>query len=125
MHYGICDVCKTSGIVEEHHAIYRSQSTALRDCKLNLFKLDYECHRGTYGVHGKNGHDINMKIKEMIQERLFNELNEETYTLDKVAEILEVDEKLVRATCKTLSPTDGQAYETKEIVRKLQGGKLY
>jgi hypothetical protein len=26
-----------------------------------------ECHRGTYGVHGKNGHDIDLDLKKIAQ----------------------------------------------------------
>lgn len=128
MEYGKCELCGAEGIVELHHGVYRSQSKVLRDCKLNLFRLDYKCHRGEDGVHGKNGHDTDIKIKKMLQERLFKALDKETYTLEDVAEILEVNKKDVKAACKTLMPVDGHAverYKTIDIIRKLQGGKLY
>lgn len=125
MKYGTCELCGAEGIMEEHHAIFRGQSKALQECELNKFLLDYKCHRGENGIHGKNGHEADIKLKKKFQERLFNELDRETYELEEVAEILKVKEKDVRAACKILSPVNGQVYETKEVIRKLQGGKLY
>lgn len=125
MKYGTCELCGAEGIMEEHHAIFRGQSKALQECELNKFLLDYKCHRGENGIHGKNGHEADVELKKKLQERLFNELDRETYELEEVAEILKVKEKDVRAACKILSPVNGQAYETKEVIRKLQGGKLY
>lgn len=127
MKYGTCELCGAEGIMEEHHAIFRGQSKALQDCDLNKFLLDYKCHRGENGIHGKNGHEVDLKLKKKLQDRLFKKLpNKEYLNTEEVAEALQVKEELILAACKGLIGINGQAiYYKEDIIRKLQGGKIY
>lgn len=54
---------------QRHEAFFgvRNRKKSIED-GLVVF-LTYENHEGTYGVHGKNGHKINMMIKEEAQKR--------------------------------------------------------
>ena len=61
-----CEVCG-SPYVELHHVVYRSENKNLENCKLNFVYLCQEHHRGTYGVHGKYGHDLDLKLKQECQ----------------------------------------------------------
>lgn len=64
---GECEVCHRSANLELHH-ILRRKVTATR---FNCTALCSECHRGTFGIHGKNGHDLDMKLKLQVQEGYF------------------------------------------------------
>ena len=59
---------------EKHHIIFRSQMQPLEKCEMNMIYLCMECHRGTNGVHGKNGHVLDNKLKKKFQEDLTSRL---------------------------------------------------
>ena len=65
-HKGICYRCQKHGVTECHHIFY-GKNRKISD-KLGFWvHLCPECHRGTNGVHGKNGHEIDMDLKKMCQ----------------------------------------------------------
>ena len=127
---GICSVCGASGIIEEHHIIKRSQSKALKNCKLNLIDLCIDCHKnGKHGVHGKNGHELDIKLKKELQEKLINTISENDIldnetVFEGIGRILEIPAEEVTRACKTLH-SEGGIYYMEDIVRALQGGRLY
>lgn len=131
MHYGVCKNCGASGIVEKHHVFFKSKARALKNCELNFVDLCTDCHRGKNGVHGKDGHKLDIKLKKQKQEELIkalqdNEIEEGEKTLQGIARILGITEKEVQAACKNVKPVYlDDAYAIKDIVRALQGGKLY
>jgi len=53
--------------LEEHHIYFGSGKRKISE--QNGFKvwITYEEHRGTYGVHGKNGHKLDLKLKQECQ----------------------------------------------------------
>lgn len=61
----LCSICGSNHLVEVNHIIFRSQAPTLVDCKHNLILLCYEHHRGTNGVHGSKGHELDERRKEM------------------------------------------------------------
>lgn len=131
MHYGVCSNCGSTGIVEKHHVFFKSKARALKNCSLNFVDLCTDCHRGTNGVHGPHGHKLDIKLKKEKQEELIkalqdNEIEEGETTLQGIARILGITEKEVQAACKNIKPIYFEdAYAIKDIVRALQGGKLY
>jgi len=66
-----CLVCKTTSSIEIHHVFFganRKKSTVYG----LVVPLCYEHHRGTNGVHGKNGHELDLKLKRISQKKWEN-----------------------------------------------------
>ncbi len=73
-----CYVCRKKGELYIHHAIFGTANRKLSDKYGLTVKLCREHHVETNGVHGKNGHDLDLYIRQMAQ-RAF----EEKYGHDK------------------------------------------
>lgn len=130
MHYGVCSNCGYEGLVEKHHVFFKSKARALKNCNLNLVDLCTDCHRGKNGVHGKDGHKLDIKLKKQKQEELIkalqdNEIEKGETTLQGIARILGITEKEVQAACKNVKQVGEDTYAIEDVVRALQGGKLY
>lgn len=79
---GICAVChQYYGNELELHHILRRKIEATTD---NCIMICPKDHRGTNGVHGKNGHILDLKLKIRLQNTYFN-LN---YTEDEVRKLM-------------------------------------
>jgi hypothetical protein len=64
---GECHVCGKSGYVERHHILGGKNRKKCDRYPLLKIPLCPDCHRGTNGVHGKNGHELNLKFKKTAQ----------------------------------------------------------
>lgn len=64
---GECEICKAGGNLELHHILRRK----VKENQYNCIMLCYEHHRGTYGVHGKYGHLLDMTLKQKLQKTYF------------------------------------------------------
>lgn len=74
---GECYICGQYSTLEEHHALHGTANRRICDRFPNMkFRLCPECHRGTRGVHGRDGHKLNMKLKQEAQ-RSFKGTKEE------------------------------------------------
>lgn len=67
-----CFVCGTMKNVEVHHCIHGTSGRKLATKYHLVVGLCSEHHRGTYGVHGKYGHDLDETLKRVAQ-RTFEE----------------------------------------------------
>ena len=130
MHYGICSNCGTTGIVEKHHVFFKSKARALKNCSLNFVDLCTDCHRGTYGVHGKHGHRLDIKLKKYKQIELkivvTNVVQGKGTVFEGLAKELGIAVKEISDSCKNLKSfysTDNEYID--DLVRVLQGGRLY
>ena len=56
------------GVIEEHHCIYGTANRKISDREGLVVYLCIQHHKGTNGVHGKNGHDLDMRLKRIAQE---------------------------------------------------------
>lgn len=58
-----CYVCGDNSYLESHHIFFggRNRHKAEQDGLKVL--LCYEHHRGTSGVHGRDGHELDLKLK--------------------------------------------------------------
>ena len=63
---GSCENCGGFGS-EIHHVVRRS----VEPTEDNLILLCTNCYRGTYGVHGMKGHELDVKLKKNLQDKLF------------------------------------------------------
>lgn len=133
MHYGVCTNCGYEGLVEKHHVFFRSKARALKNCELNFTDLCTECHRGKNGVHTKDGHKLDMKLKKIKQNELIrllesiSILDDKLYILqlENVSTALRVPLNEVLKVTKNIKPVKCGYYKTIDVVRALQGGKLY
>ena len=133
MHYGVCSNCGASGIVEKHHVFFKSKARALKNCNLNLVDLCQDCHRGTNGVHGPHGHNLDIKLKKIKQNSLISllesvsMLDDKLYVLqlENVSTVLRVPLNELLKVTKNIKPFKCGYYKTIDVVRELQGGKLY
>lgn len=78
-----CFVCQTDRgqVLEEHH-IFFGPSRKLSEKYGLKVPLCIEHHRGTNGVHGKNGKQLNEKLKKIAQRKF-----EETHTREEFMRI--------------------------------------
>lgn len=66
-----CYNCGRYGQTEKHHIFHGSANRKICDGYLSLqVYLCPDCHRGTNGVHGKNGHELDLALKRSGQ-RIF------------------------------------------------------
>ena len=66
---GYCEVCGNySGENLELHHILRRKIIANKN---NCIMLCQSCHRGTHGVHGRDGHTLDFRLKAGLQHKYF------------------------------------------------------
>jgi len=53
--------------LELHHILRRKVEANVTNCKM----LCRHCHRGTDGIHGKNGHIFDISLKVELQDKYF------------------------------------------------------
>lgn len=120
----VCSVCGSSNKVELHHIIFRSQVKALQHCKLNFTYL-CECHhRGTRGVHGKDGHALDQKLKLHFQNKLEFMFTKELLSKEDIRDSLGIKQSAVDSLCKLMKPVKGMFYQREDLIRTCLGGKL-
>lgn len=59
-------------MVEAHHIIKGRGKRKACETGQSTIMLCYEHHRGTYGVHGKQGHELDMRLKLQLQATYYN-----------------------------------------------------
>lgn len=62
-----CWFCGRFG-TEKHHIIFGTANRKISDKYGLIVGLCYQCHRGTNGVHGRDGMEINKDLKHYAQE---------------------------------------------------------
>ena len=73
-----CLVCGSYGKLEKHHVLFGTPRRKYADEDGLWVWLCPEHHRGTYGVHGKEGHDLDLTLKRVAQRAY-----EETHTREE------------------------------------------
>lgn len=61
-----CYVCGSTSNLHLHHIMFGKNRKNADADGLTCY-LCWEHHEGTNGVHGKNGHDLNLKLKKVAQ----------------------------------------------------------
>lgn len=64
-----CYVCETAYNLHSHHILFGVANRKLSDKDGLTVYLCYEHHEGTSGVHGKNGHELDLELKKLAQKR--------------------------------------------------------
>lgn len=117
-----CKVCGSQA-TESHHIVKRSEVKALIKCEINQIYLCTECHRGTYGVHGREGHKLDIKMKLDMQNKLELIFDKEVFTREEIRQALNISERATESLCK-LMKCDKGVFNRLEVIRVCMGGKL-
>ena len=75
-----CFKCHNTERLELHHIFFGNSNRKLSEKDGLKVYLCVEHHRGTYGVHGKNGNDFNLYLKEIGQkawQKYYNKTKED------------------------------------------------
>lgn len=90
---GRCAVCGKYGIVERHHIIHGRGKRKRCETEQSVISLCPDCHRGTYGVHGKHGKALDMELKRRLQAGYFRDGYDEEAVREMMGGKLVLDEK--------------------------------
>lgn len=93
------------------------------NCELNQVYLCGNHHRGTKGVHGREGHKLDKKLKLEYQQKLEFLLDKQYFTREELKDILKINENSINSLCKLLKPIKG-VFTRLDILIALCGGKL-
>lgn len=118
-----CKVCGKRYGIERHHIVFKSECKALEHCKLNYVYLCSNHHRGTYGVHGRDGNKLNRYLKLDFQNRLEMLLDKQYLTREEINEVLQISEKALQKLLKALTLHKSK-YAREDVIRACMGGKL-
>ena len=118
-----CYVCGNPN-VELHHICFRSQSKQLTNCVLNHVYLCPEHHRGNFGPHGKYGHELDLKLKLELQNKLETLFDKEYLTEDEINSVLQIGPTALKKLLKTLKRKP-EGYFYLDVLRVCMGGRLY
>ena len=66
-----CYICGSTDRVEEHHIVHGRGKRKTCETPYSQRFLCWEHHRGTKGVHGKNGHELDMRLHLELQAQYF------------------------------------------------------
>lgn len=76
---GLCEVCYREGR-ELHHIVKGNGKRKQHESPESIMMLCIDCHRGSRGIHGRDGHKLDLKLKRRLQE----EYSRQGYTEDEV-----------------------------------------
>ena len=74
---GLCEICGSSDRVEMHHIIYGSGKRVQCERLESVIFLCNKHHHQDNGIHGKNGHILNLILKQRLQDNYFKSGMEE------------------------------------------------
>lgn len=74
---GQCEVCGSNQGIELHHILGGTGRRRQQERYETIVALCYECHRGTWGIHGKYGSQLDIKLKQELQDCYFSKGKDE------------------------------------------------
>ena len=69
-----CYVCGSVKYLHFHHIIFGKNRKKADEDGLTVY-LCYNHHEGTMGVHGKKGHDLDLKLKQIAEQKWIEHYN--------------------------------------------------
>jgi len=79
-----CSICGSTNLVQNHHIVHGRGKRKQCETPQDQIDLCWEHHYGTFGVHGREGHALDMKLKLDLQ-LVYFELG---YTNEKTRELM-------------------------------------
>lgn len=67
----LCELCGSNHLVQRHHIIRGIGKRKQHENDHSTINLCWECHHGTYGVHGKHGKTLDLMLKQRLQKKYF------------------------------------------------------
>ncbi len=69
---GLCEVCGSNFLLQYHHIVGGRGKRKQYENKHSVTLLCWDCHHGSkYGVHGKNGRELDLYLKRQLQKKYF------------------------------------------------------
>lgn len=82
---GVCENCGAADYrVQLHHIIKGRGKRKEHETIDSVILLCWNCHHGTYGVHGREGKELDLKLKRQLQEKYFSQ----GYTENEVRKLM-------------------------------------
>lgn len=119
---GTCSNCGRYTQVEGHHIILKSEIKALIECELNIIPLCESCHRGTFGVHGKNGERLKNKLRLNFQNEMELLFLKKEFTREEIGQALQIKENALNGLCKLIRQDKGM-FARDNIIIAIMGGQ--
>ena len=69
-----CYVCGSRFNLHLHHIMFGKNRKKADEDGLTVY-LCYQHHEGTYGVHGKEGHNLDQELKKIAEEKWIKHFN--------------------------------------------------
>lgn len=70
-----CFICQSQINLEEHHIFFGNANRRLSEQDGLKVWLCVEHHRGTNGVHGKNGNELDHRLKQIAEKKWIDTYN--------------------------------------------------
>ena len=71
---GLCEVCGVADYMCQLHHIIKGRGKRTEHQTVDsVICLCWNCHHGTYGIHGREGKELDLKLKKKLQEVYFNQ----------------------------------------------------
>ena len=80
----LCEICGSNYLIQEHHIVSGRGKRKQHENEHSVIFLCWNCHHGTYGVHGREGHKLDIQLKRELQEKYINM----GYAEDKARELM-------------------------------------
>lgn len=82
---GVCEVCGAADYrVQLHHIIKGRGKRKQHETIDSVILLCWNCHHSTYGVHGREGRELDLRLKRELQDKYFSQ----GYAENEVREML-------------------------------------
>lgn len=118
----LCEMCGRE-YAELHHIQFRSQVPALVNSKINHIYLCPYHHRSHAGVHGRDGHQLDKKLKLEFQNKLEILFDKEYLSKEEINQVFNISERCLNRLLKVLNTKDG-LYNREDVIRAACGGRL-
>jgi hypothetical protein len=113
-----CEVCGKPA--DKHHIVYKSQGGI--EFPLNFRYLCTLHHRGTVGPHKNRMLDLEYKLD--MQRKLENVLIKETYLIEELESLLNINKGMIQRLFKECNLND-KGIKKSDIIFRLMGRKKY
>ena len=81
---GRCEICGSRYMVQIHHIVHGRGKRKQCETEESLIAVCWDHHHGDKGVHGRDGHTLDIKLKQRLQKRY----EEQGRTEEEVRELM-------------------------------------
>ena len=70
---GLCELCLSPNMTELHHIIGGRGKRKQHESVESIINLCWEHHKGTYGIHCREGRALDIQLKKQLQQTYINQ----------------------------------------------------